>query len=267
MADWSEEDWAAWDAKVDAVGKKAKEQDGKKEGVAEGPGFDKWANDRAESQLHKLKPGMVRDRKTGKWYDPNKEFDKKMNSPEVMAQMKRMAQKEGVAEAYQFKGPFPFDVDHMHGGRGINLPVRDAKKHFTNKKQWTQAVNDINSSVYDDNSEYSSHNDIYTVSMDDREWAKWSDAQQKGYIDMGGMSEGVAEGVEETNDSLISQVTELITTLKPEQKKQIADELRTELNVNEGTLKEKWSQKYKDSINCGNPKGFSQKAHCQGKKK
>jgi hypothetical protein len=43
-------------------------------------------------------PKLVRDRKTGKQYDPNKEFAKKMNSPEVMAQMKRMAQKEGVAE-------------------------------------------------------------------------------------------------------------------------------------------------------------------------
>ena len=31
--------------------------------------------------------------------------------------------------------------------------------------------------------------------------------------------------------------------------------------------KEKWLQKYKDSIDCDNPKGFSQKAHCQGKKK
>ncbi len=30
---------------------------------------------------------------------------------------------------------------------------------------------------------------------------------------------------------------------------------------------EVWSQKYKDSINCSNPKGFSQKAHCAGKKK
>jgi hypothetical protein len=68
------------------------------QGVAEGPGFDKWADDRAASQLHKLKPGMVQDRKTGKWYDPNKEFDKKMNSPEVMAQMKRMAQKESIEE-------------------------------------------------------------------------------------------------------------------------------------------------------------------------
>ena len=29
----------------------------------------------------------------------------------------------------------------------------------------------------------------------------------------------------------------------------------------------KWSEKYKKSINCKNPKGFSQKAHCAGRKK
>ena len=28
-----------------------------------------------------------------------------------------------------------------------------------------------------------------------------------------------------------------------------------------------WSDKYKKSIDCNNPKGFSQRAHCQGKKK
>lgn len=32
-------------------------------------------------------------------------------------------------------------------------------------------------------------------------------------------------------------------------------------------VNEKWSQKYKSSINCASPKGFSQKAHCAGKKK
>jgi len=32
-------------------------------------------------------------------------------------------------------------------------------------------------------------------------------------------------------------------------------------------VNEKWSQKYKRSINCNNPKGFSQRAHCQGRKK
>ena len=32
-------------------------------------------------------------------------------------------------------------------------------------------------------------------------------------------------------------------------------------------VKEGWSAKYKKSIDCNNPKGFSQKAHCAGKKK
>lgn len=32
-------------------------------------------------------------------------------------------------------------------------------------------------------------------------------------------------------------------------------------------LSESWSEKYKRSINCASPKGFSQKAHCQGRKK
>jgi len=32
-------------------------------------------------------------------------------------------------------------------------------------------------------------------------------------------------------------------------------------------LDEKWSEKYKRSIDCSHPKGFSQKAHCQGRKK
>lgn len=36
---------------------------------------------------------------------------------------------------------------------------------------------------------------------------------------------------------------------------------------NEEELDEKWSEKYKRSIDCNNPKGFSQRAHCQGKKK
>jgi hypothetical protein len=63
----------------------------RQQGVAEG--FPKDPN----------APKLVRDRKTGKQYDPNKEFEKKMNSPEVMAQMKRMAQKEGVAEDHEIQ--------------------------------------------------------------------------------------------------------------------------------------------------------------------
>lgn len=41
------------------------------------------------------------------------------------------------------------------------------------------------------------------------------------------------------------------------------NKLREELEQ----VKEKWSAKYKKSINCNNPKGFSQRAHCQGRKK
>lgn len=33
------------------------------------------------------------------------------------------------------------------------------------------------------------------------------------------------------------------------------------------SVDEKWSEKYKKSIDCNNPKGFSQKAHCAGRKK
>jgi hypothetical protein len=39
-------------------------------------------------------PKLVKDRKTGKMYDPTKEFEKKMNSPEVQAQLKRMAKED-----------------------------------------------------------------------------------------------------------------------------------------------------------------------------
>lgn len=32
-------------------------------------------------------------------------------------------------------------------------------------------------------------------------------------------------------------------------------------------ISEKWSRSYKRSINCASPRGFSQKAHCAGRKK
>jgi hypothetical protein len=35
----------------------------------------------------------------------------------------------------------------------------------------------------------------------------------------------------------------------------------------EEPVEEKWSEKYKRSIDCSHPKGFSQRAHCAGKKK
>jgi hypothetical protein len=72
------------------------------QGVSEGPPKDPNA------------PKLVQDRKTGKWYDPNKEFEKKMNSPEVMAQMKRMAQKEGAAEGSEDTVKFEVDSENAY---------------------------------------------------------------------------------------------------------------------------------------------------------
>ena len=47
----------------------------------------------------------------------------------------------------------------------------------------------------------------------------------------------------------------------------LAEQLIIMSEMTHSTINEAWSKKYKDSINCSNPKGFSQKAHCAGKKK
>ena len=49
-------------------------------------------------------------------------------------------------------------------------------------------------------------------------------------------------------------------------KMHLADSVK-QLQEQVASLKEKWSAKYKRSINCNSPKGFSQRAHCQGRKK
>lgn len=47
----------------------------------------------------------------------------------------------------------------------------------------------------------------------------------------------------------------------------VGSEIEDRLTDDQDYIEEKWSQKYKSSINCANPKGFSQRAHCQGRKK
>ena len=47
----------------------------------------------------------------------------------------------------------------------------------------------------------------------------------------------------------------------------LQEQLRVISKVDKRKLDEAWSKKYKKSIDCNNPKGFSQKAHCAGKKK
>ena len=62
------------------------------------------------------------------------------------------------------------------------------------------------------------------------------------------------------------------STAKPQGLKKVtkkyAGKVRTYYEpIDPKRFNEKWSAKYKKSINCSNPKGFSQKAHCAGRKK
>jgi hypothetical protein len=43
--------------------------------------------------------------------------------------------------------------------------------------------------------------------------------------------------------------------------------LKDSTDENADYIEEKWSKKYKSSINCASPRGFSQRAHCAGRKK
>ena len=114
---------------------------------------------------------------------------------------------EGVEEAYQFKGPFPFDVDHMHGGRGINLPVADTRdllqkpfEYYGNYKEWYRDVNRVNSELLDDNAEYTTTAGGKTISINGKPFAAWTNRLGNGSIDIRiakkHSGQGVAEGLE-----------------------------------------------------------------------
>ena len=60
---------------------------------------------------------------------------------------------------------------------------------------------------------------------------------------------------------------ELLSKESPNNKYEIKKEVCQLEPAEPKTITEKWSNKYKRSINCNNPKGFSQRAHCQGRKK
>jgi molecular chaperone GrpE (heat shock protein) len=94
-------------------------------------------------------------------------------------------------------------------------------------------------------------------------------------------NEGVAEGLSKRDQKDVDAIKAAIERLQAQLKQPNADKAAIQASiaherkrlalygqgVAEAQLDEKWSTKYKDSINCSNPKGFSQKAHCASKKK
>lgn len=63
---------------------------------------------------HEPQKRYVTDRKTGKQYDPEEEFDKLTNSPEFQAQMKRMATKEGTDGTADYTLGYPVDKEYVY---------------------------------------------------------------------------------------------------------------------------------------------------------
>ncbi len=77
---------------------------------------------------------------------------------------------------------FPYDVDHMPGKRGINLPSKPATQKFDDEDEWIQTVNKINSEKYDDNSDFITSGDGYVVEINGKVWAKWNGNNETGWI-------------------------------------------------------------------------------------
>ena len=65
-----------------------------------------------------------------------------------------------------------------------------------------------------------------------------------------------------------TKLTNLINKIVNEHSDDNVSRFDSEINVEDWVeISEKWSQKYKKSIDFNNPKGFSQRAYCQGRKK
>jgi len=70
---------------------------------------------------------------------------------------------------------------------------------------------------------------------------------------------GQQQGLEAWQQSKITKAADYLNA--------VLQSLDYDTHGEEQGVAEEWSKKYKSSINCSHPKGFSQKAHCAGKKK
>jgi len=108
----------------------------------------------------------------------------------------------------------------------------------------------------DDSGEYNDEagmvkNNLHTI-------ARMCDVLHKELADNENLPEWVEEKISQAKGMMVT-VTDYMVSQHEHGDTHLTDEA-TELD-------EKWSQKYKNSINCAHPKGFSQKAHCAGKRK
>ena len=69
---------------------------------------------------------VIKDRKTGKEYDPEAEFEKLQNDPEYIAQMKRMGKEEGHGWPKRTN-------EETERNEYLNSKITEARQHILNK--------------------------------------------------------------------------------------------------------------------------------------
>lgn len=106
-----------------------------------------------------------------------------------------------------------------------------------------------------------------------RKYDVWPSAYASGAVvkcRQGKIWKGLKEEEESLDNypkELIKKAHDAITRRKGKDYAPDVHELQAWIDKNQESLDEKWSEKYKRSIDCNNPKGFSQKAHCKGRLK
>jgi DNA-directed RNA polymerase subunit RPC12/RpoP len=97
----------------------------------------------------------------------------------------------------------------------------------------------------------------------------WASGQLDGINSIDPDGTVVIELDDTTTAGLVKKLASLggMPGVKTRQLKMTFDPAKIKNGVTPGEVSEEWSKKYKSSINCSHPKGFSQKAHCAGKKK
>ena len=149
-------------------------------------------------------------------------------------------QELGVAEGYQFKGGFPFDVDHMPGAVIRNSDKATDIVKTKNKDKWDDEVDRINDEVFDDMSDFRTDSKGETVTGNSAVWAKWDNATQTGWINRKGQplkpwpvkEQGVAEAERNPHTSALGKA--LYRDLSKEKK---ASPQQVQRN------KERWAQR------------------------
>lgn len=168
-------------------------------------------------------PKKVRDRKTGEMYDPDEKFNDRMNSPEVIAQFKRMKNEsisvdeltEELKAAFEDYVGDKYNADTLYAPIAKKKPSKDQAKLKKVKVPEPNAINELDASTvtsYKDKSKRDLENTIRrSKRLDDKndnfgrgpkEMSKAdSDKQQDNYHRIGKRSRGLGRADARTDES------------------------------------------------------------------